>query len=110
MNDKELLKDIQYLKANKDKIYKRQSAKRKAFLEDPANAQAVNNARLSISIARDLYEARKAKGLTQKELAELLNTCQSYIAEVENGKRNVTIETLERYAAACGKHIELKVV
>lgn len=47
----------------------------------------------------DLKRLRKEKGITQKELAQLLSCGQSFIANVENGRRDlppVKIEILER--------------
>lgn len=109
-DDKKLTEEIKNIKKNGDTIYARQAAERKAYFADPANAENLNAARLSISIAKIMHDARIAGGLTQQTLAEKLHTSQSYIAEVEKGKRNITIDTLERYAVACGKHIELKLV
>ncbi len=106
----QLTEEIQDVKKNGDKIYARQAAERKAYFKDPANAENLNAARLGISLAKIMHGARIAGGLTQQELARRLHTRQSYIAEVEKGKRNITIDTLERYAAACGKHVELKMV
>lgn len=64
-------------------------------------------ARAALEIARALYEARKAARLTQKELAERMNTSQSFIARMERGRVNITIQTVARYASACGKRIAL---
>lgn len=47
----------------------------------------------------DLKRLRKENGITQKELAQLLSCGQSFIANVENGRRDlppVKIEILER--------------
>ncbi|ONH84059.1 transcriptional regulator [Roseomonas mucosa] len=38
-----------------------------------------------------LVEARKAKGLTQAELAEALNKPQSFVAKYENGERRIDV-------------------
>ena len=108
--DKKLLAEIKNIKKNGDKIYEAQAAERTAYFKNPANSENLLKARLSISIAKMMHEARISVGLTQQELATKLNTRQSYIAEVEKGKRNITVETLERYAVACGRHVELKMV
>ncbi|MEZ0611968.1 helix-turn-helix domain-containing protein [Fibrella sp. WM1] len=49
-----------------------------------------------------IREARKQKGLTQKELGEILGLSQSTIGEYEGGKQNLTIETLDKISAALG--------
>lgn len=38
-----------------------------------------------------LVEARKAKGLTQAELATALNKPQSFVAKYENGERRIDV-------------------
>jgi len=59
-------------------------------------------------VARDLQSARKSKQLTQAELAERMGTTQSVVSRVEKGS-NVSIETLARYAAACGARLNIKI-
>jgi len=41
-----------------------------------------------------LKQARSEANLTQTELAEKIGTAKSYISRIENGKGNITIETL----------------
>jgi len=43
-----------------------------------------------------LRDARKEAKLTQKELAERIGTKKSYISRIENGRANITVETLFR--------------
>ncbi|MCP3775228.1 helix-turn-helix domain-containing protein [Paenibacillus sp. MZ04-78.2] len=43
---------------------------------------------------------RKAKGLTQLQLAELSSLDDAYIGAVERGERNFTIDTLEKIHTA----------
>lgn len=45
-------------------------------------------------ISEMLKEARTEAKLTQSELAERIGTKKSYISKIENGKGNITIETL----------------
>lgn len=108
--DKLLTAEIAELQKNGAKIYSKQLAEREDVLNDPANAERVREIKLGMKIAQAAYQARISAKLTQAELAKKLNTHQSYIAEVEKGKRNITIDTLEHYAAACGKRVELKLV
>ena len=108
--DKILAAEIKELQKNGDKVYSKQLAEREALLNDPENVGLVRKVKLGMLVAQAAYKARTSAKLTQKELAKKLHTRQSYIAEVEKGKRNITIDTLERYATACGKHVELKLV
>jgi ribosome-binding protein aMBF1 (putative translation factor) len=59
-------------------------------------------------VARDLQGARKRNNLTQAQLAERMGTTQSVVSRVEKGS-NVSLETLARYAAACGARLEVKI-
>ena len=53
-------------------------------------------------IARAVRKARTECGLTQAELAERMDTSQSYIARLENARVMPTIKTLFRVAKATG--------
>jgi len=46
------------------------------------------------TIGTRLASLRKKQGLTQEKLAEQLNLTSFYISKIENGKANVTLETL----------------
>jgi transcriptional regulator with XRE-family HTH domain len=61
-------------------------------------------------IAEQVIEQRKARGLSQKELAELTGTTQSAIARLESGGRPPRIDTLLRIAEAldCELIIDLR--
>jgi UDP-N-acetylglucosamine 1-carboxyvinyltransferase len=43
-----------------------------------------------------IRDARRHQGLTQSELAELLGTSQSAVARIEQGRQNLSLETLAR--------------
>jgi transcriptional regulator with XRE-family HTH domain len=52
------------------------------------------------AIARQVAENRRARGLSQQELARLTDTTQSAIARLESGGRPPRIDTLLRIADA----------
>jgi transcriptional regulator with XRE-family HTH domain len=52
--------------------------------------------------AENLRKARLAKGLSQEDLAELANLHRTYVGSVERAERNVSIDNMERLAAALG--------
>jgi HTH-type transcriptional regulator / antitoxin HipB len=56
-----------------------------------------------------LRQAREKAGLTQDALAELMNTKKSAISRIENHGENIGLATLEKYAAALGKHVRISV-
>jgi transcriptional regulator with XRE-family HTH domain len=49
-----------------------------------------------------LREVRKGKGLSQERLAEIADLHRTYINDIEQGRRNVTIATVESLARALG--------
>ena len=56
------------------------------------------------AVARAVIKARTNCGLTQAQLAERMNTSQSYIARLENGTVLPTMKTFLRVAEATGTH------
>ena len=55
---------------------------------------------LNSRLARNLRRLRLASGLSQEALADRCGLHRTYIGAVERAERNVTLETLERIAAA----------
>ena len=53
-------------------------------------------------IGQKIRDARKAKGLTLKELGEKVGVSESVVGRYETGKQNLTIETLQKVADALG--------
>lgn len=58
-------------------------------------------------IIQAMINARKASGLTQKELAERTGIAQGDISKLENGSANPSIRTLQRLAAGMGMKLQL---
>jgi ribosome-binding protein aMBF1 (putative translation factor) len=63
-------------------------------------AEAPEDGRLFARIAEQVVEHRRARELSQQELAELCGTTQSAIARFERGGRPPRIDTLLRIAQA----------
>lgn len=61
-----------------------------------------------------LLKARTASGLTQAEIAERMGTKAPAVARLESSmskrRHSPTVETLRKYAAACGKRLEIRLV
>jgi len=56
-------------------------------------------------IGNIIRDARKHRGLTQQQLAELLSTSQSAINRIEKGHQNLSLEMLARIGAALDSEI-----
>ena len=61
-----------------------------------------------------LLEARRNAGLTQAEVASRMGVSQPALARVEaslgSRKHSPSLATLRKYAEACGKHLEIRLV
>ena len=63
----------------------------------------------SSQIIKELVEERHRQRLTQQEVADMTGILPSNLARFESGTRIPTLVVLEKYAAALGKHIELRI-
>jgi DNA-binding XRE family transcriptional regulator len=62
-------------------------------------------------VAEILYAARKAAGLTQKQLAELVGTTQQVISQLEDADyEGHSLSMLRRIAAALDCRVEMRLV
>lgn len=50
-------------------------------------------------LVRNLRALRISRGLTQEKLAEQLNVTPRYLAGIERGERNLTLDSIESLAA-----------
>lgn len=76
--------------------------------EHPCYKDVKREFMLEYQIASELAAARKASGLTQAQIAAVMGTTQSVVSRIESGA-NVSVETIARYAQACGKKLEVHV-
>jgi transcriptional regulator with XRE-family HTH domain len=58
-----------------------------------------------VRVGLNVQKARRARGVSQEELAHLAKMHQTYLSGVERGKRNPSILVLDRIAAALGVDI-----
>lgn len=73
-----------------------------AKLDDPATEWVDADAFGRRLAADRIIEARKAAGLTQKQLGEKLKLPQSQISRIERNPDHTTVRTLKRIARALG--------
>ncbi len=55
-----------------------------------------------IKLGQNLRKIRTKKKMTQGDLASALNVDRAYISNIENGRMNPTLSTLEKIAVALG--------
>jgi transcriptional regulator with XRE-family HTH domain len=53
-------------------------------------------------LGRSLRAIREAAGLSQEAFAERLGVHRTYVGGLERGERNLTLQTVERFAATLG--------
>jgi HTH-type transcriptional regulator/antitoxin HipB len=56
-----------------------------------------------------LRQAREEAGMTQEELAHIINTKKTAISRIENHAEDIKLSTLERVAEALGKRLEVRI-
>ena len=57
-----------------------------------------------------LKQARQEAGLTQKQIADQLHTSKSVISRMENHAKDIRLSTLEKFAKAVGRDIQVALV
>jgi transcriptional regulator with XRE-family HTH domain len=57
---------------------------------------------LTQTLANNVRSYRRIRNLSQEGLAEICGLHRTYVGSVERGERNVTLSTLDAFAAALG--------
>jgi DNA-binding XRE family transcriptional regulator len=87
---------------------------REQLLSDPEVKAAFDASAAKYSVLNAILTARREAGLTQTQVAERMGTKPSAIARLESalasGKHSPSIETLQKYATAVGKKLEIHLV
>jgi ribosome-binding protein aMBF1 (putative translation factor) len=77
-------------------------------LKDPEFRAHYDEERQALKLAMKIIELREKKGLSQKELAELMGTSQQAISRIESGEyEGFTVKTLEKLAKATGTRVKI---
>ncbi len=76
--------------------------------ENPDYREAYKTLESEFEVARELIHARVRARLTQQDLAKRMGTTQSAIARLESGTKSINLKTLEKYAAATGNHLHVR--
>ncbi len=79
-------------------------------LENPEFKKEYDTLEPEFALIRAILDARREKGITQKELSERTGIAQSDISKLENGSANPSVKTLKRVAAALGKKVKIEFV
>ena len=70
--------------------------------------RAFAEAKLAADVGERIHDARKAAGLSQRELARRMGTSQAAIDRLESGGVGATLTTLQRVATALGLEVNVE--
>ena len=82
---------------------------REELLADPEVKAAYDEMANEFAVAKALIAARSAAQLSQKEVAERMQTSQSAIARMESGRQSVSTGSIQKYATAVGRPITIEI-
>jgi transcriptional regulator with XRE-family HTH domain len=80
---------------------------KKQLLRDPEFIKEYDALETEYKFAATLIRLRLARGLTQEDLAKLLNTKQESIARLESGRSLPSLSTMKKIAEALGADLEI---
>jgi ribosome-binding protein aMBF1 (putative translation factor) len=84
---------------------------RRYLNHDLARQDLLREISLNAKVAQLIYAARKEAGLTQQQLADLIQTKQSVIARLEDADyEGHSLSMLQRIGEALGQRIEINLV
>jgi len=84
---------------------------RRHYAHRPERETSLQEERANAEIARKIYDLRKAAGLSQRALAELVGTTASVICRLEDADyEGHSLAMLQRIAAALNKRVEIRFV
>ena len=77
-------------------------------MENPAFRAEWDALEPEFTIMQAMIDARKASGLTQKQLSERTGIAQADISKLESGSANPSLKTLQRLAAGMGMKVKVE--
>ena len=80
---------------------------KKKLMHNPEFVREYNALEPEYKLAAALIRLRLAKGLTQEDLAKMLNTKQESIARLENGGSLPSLSTMKKLAKALDAELEI---
>ncbi|MCH8240697.1 MAG: helix-turn-helix transcriptional regulator [Proteobacteria bacterium] len=80
---------------------------KKEWMKNPEFVKEYEALEEEFSLVSALIAARSEADMTQQEVAEKMETSQSYIAKLEGGTVSPSMKALKRYAAATGSRLKI---
>ena len=82
----------------------------KEQLKDPEVKREYDALAPEFAIIQAMIDARRASGMTQKQLADKTGIAQADISKLECGNANPSLRTLQRLAAGMGMQVKIEFV
>ena len=82
----------------------------KEQLKDPEVKREYDALAPEFAIIQAMIDARRASGMTQKQLADKTGIAQADISKLERGNANPSLRTLQRLAAGMGMQVKIEFV
>ena len=70
--------------------------------------QQMLHAKAKLELSEMICDLRKSKKMSQKQLADAIGVSQPYIAKIEDGEENLTVETIVKLLSALKISLWLK--
>lgn len=81
------------------------------FGDEPDRRDRIEQIKQEMAVGQQVYESRKAAGLTQAQLAERIGTTQSVISDLEDAEyEGHSLAMLRRIASALGLSVQVSFV
>lgn len=77
---------------------------------DPSSSAAVEDGKQRLGLLVQLQRARATRGLTQRKVAKLMKAAQSAVSDLETGRTEPQLRTVQRYARAVGGELTWRLV
>jgi DNA-binding XRE family transcriptional regulator len=82
----------------------------KKLLAKKSFKKAVDDEYLMLLVSHRLADLRIMRGLSQRALAKITRMPQQEINDIEHGKRNLTIKTINRIASALNSRTDIRFI
>jgi len=82
---------------------------RERLMADPEFKKEYDALEDEFALVASMIDARARAGMSQADVAAAMGVSQPRVARIESGK-NVSIETLKRYAKATGSKLKIEMV
>jgi transcriptional regulator with XRE-family HTH domain len=80
------------------------------WAKDPEYRSEYDSLEAEFDLARALISARSSAGLSQQQVADRMETSQSFVARLEGGVVTPTWTSLRRYAKATGSRLKVELI